>query len=161
MTPPPARAQRAPLAKRLADRPQAWWPVGLVVLAGQFVWLLLQSLDLYRRFSLTSDFALFYQAAHQIAAGHLYPTGTIYRTAPFFTNHFELILYPLSLLVLVDRGGGIAPRLANQPGIRTLHVGPPDHAELAIFAERAAQAGDGEQRRGPLAHWRGRHDGPL
>jgi transitional endoplasmic reticulum ATPase len=43
-------------------------------------------------------------------------------------------------LVLVDRGGGIAPRLANQPGIRTLHVGPPDHAELAIFAERAAQA---------------------
>jgi hypothetical protein len=43
-------------------------------------------------------------------------------------------------LVLVDRGGGIAPRLASQPGIRTLHVGPPDHAELAIFAHRAAQA---------------------
>jgi hypothetical protein len=75
------------------------------VLAGQFVWLLLQSLNLYRRFSLTSDFALFYQAAHQIASGRLYPTGTIYRTAPFLTNHFELLLYPLSLLVLVDRGG--------------------------------------------------------
>jgi hypothetical protein len=75
------------------------------VLAGQLVWLLLSSLDLYKRFSLTSDFALFYQAAHQIAAGNLYPTGTIYRTAPFLTNHFELLLYPLSLLTLVDRGG--------------------------------------------------------
>jgi uncharacterized membrane protein len=87
------------------DRPQAWRAVGLVVLAGQFIWLLLQSLDLYRRFALTSDFALFYQAAHQIAAGHLYPTGTIYRSAPFLTNHFELLLYPLSLLALLDRGG--------------------------------------------------------
>ena len=90
---------------RQTDRPRAWPWVGLVVLAGQFVWLLLQSLDLYRRFALTSDFALFYQAAHQIAAGHLYPTGTIYRTAPFLTNHFELVLYPLALLALIDRGG--------------------------------------------------------
>ncbi|HUZ24642.1 MAG TPA: AAA family ATPase [Streptosporangiaceae bacterium] len=43
-------------------------------------------------------------------------------------------------LVLVDRGGGITPRLTSQPGIRTVHVGPPDQAELTIFARQAAQA---------------------
>ena len=105
MTSPPVRAKRGPLANRHTYRLQAWRPVGLVVLAGQFAWLLVQSVHLYQRFALTSDFALFYQAAHQIAGGHLYPTGTIYRTAPFLTNHFELLVYPLSLLVLLDRGG--------------------------------------------------------
>jgi transitional endoplasmic reticulum ATPase len=43
-------------------------------------------------------------------------------------------------LVLIDRGGGITPRLARQPGIRTIHIGPPDQAELTIFARRAARA---------------------
>jgi Holliday junction resolvasome RuvABC ATP-dependent DNA helicase subunit len=43
-------------------------------------------------------------------------------------------------LVLIDRGGGVTPRLANQPGIRTLHVGPPDQAELTIFARNAVGA---------------------
>ena len=43
-------------------------------------------------------------------------------------------------LVLIDRGGGITTRLAGQPGIRTIHVGPPDQAELTIFARRAAHA---------------------
>jgi len=43
-------------------------------------------------------------------------------------------------LVLVDRGGGITQRLARQPGIRTIHIGPPDQAELTIFARRAARA---------------------
>jgi len=43
-------------------------------------------------------------------------------------------------LVLVDRGGGITPRLTSQPGIRTVHVGPPDQAELMIFARQAASA---------------------
>jgi transitional endoplasmic reticulum ATPase len=43
-------------------------------------------------------------------------------------------------VVLVDRGGGITPRLARQPGIRTIHIGPPDQAELTIFARRAARA---------------------
>ena len=82
-----------------------WRLVALAVLAGQLAWLVAQSDAIYRRFALTSDFALFYQAAHQIAAGTLSPAGTIYRSAPFLTNHFELFVYPLSLLVLVDRGG--------------------------------------------------------
>jgi Holliday junction resolvasome RuvABC ATP-dependent DNA helicase subunit len=43
-------------------------------------------------------------------------------------------------LVLVDRGGGITSRLAGQPGIRTIHVGPPDQTELTIFAGRAVRA---------------------
>lgn len=43
-------------------------------------------------------------------------------------------------LVMIDRGGGITPRLAGQPGIRTVHIGPPEQAELTIFARRAAHA---------------------
>jgi Holliday junction resolvasome RuvABC ATP-dependent DNA helicase subunit len=43
-------------------------------------------------------------------------------------------------LVLVDRGAGITFRLAGQPGIRTIHVGPPDQTELTIFARKAARA---------------------
>jgi transitional endoplasmic reticulum ATPase len=43
-------------------------------------------------------------------------------------------------LVMIDRGGGITPRLAGQPGIRTIHIGPPEQAELTIFARRAAGA---------------------
>jgi hypothetical protein len=37
-------------------------------------------------------------------------------------------------LVLVDRGGGIHPRLVDMPGITTLTVGPPDATEATIFA---------------------------
>jgi Holliday junction resolvasome RuvABC ATP-dependent DNA helicase subunit len=43
-------------------------------------------------------------------------------------------------LVLVDRGGGITTRLTGQPGMRTVHVGPPDQVELSIFARQAARA---------------------
>jgi hypothetical protein len=82
-----------------------WRLAAGVVLGGQLAWLLAQSAGIFGRFALTSDFALFYQAAHQIAGGTLSPAGTIYRSAPFLTNHFELIIYPLSLLVLIDRSG--------------------------------------------------------
>jgi len=70
-------------------------------------WLLVESNRLYGRFSLTSDFALYYQAWHLVAAGHLSPAGTIYRSAPFLTNHFELLIYPLSLFEFLDPGGFI------------------------------------------------------
>jgi len=43
-------------------------------------------------------------------------------------------------LVLVDRGGGITGRLTGQPGVRTVHVGPPDQVELSIFARQATRA---------------------
>lgn len=84
-----------------------WKAVAAVVLAGQFLWLLLESLHLFGRLSLTSDFALFYQAWHAIAGGHLSPTTTIYRTGPFLSNHFELLVYPLALLEWIDPGGFI------------------------------------------------------
>ena len=74
-----------------------WW-VGLGLLLLQLAGLLNQSAFLYRHFDLTSDFALFDQAWAAIAHGHLDPEGTLYRTAPFLTNHFELITYPLALL---------------------------------------------------------------
>lgn len=37
--------------------------------------------------------------------------------------------------VLVDRGGGIHPRLVDMPGIATVTVAPPDATEATIFAE--------------------------
>jgi Holliday junction resolvasome RuvABC ATP-dependent DNA helicase subunit len=43
-------------------------------------------------------------------------------------------------VILVDRGGGITPRLSQQPGVRTLLVGAPDRTELTIFARRVARA---------------------
>ena len=46
-------------------------------------------------------------------------------------------------VVLVDRGGGITPRLARHPGIRTVEIGPPDQAELTILSA-------GPQRRLPV-----------
>ena len=77
-----------------------WW-VGLSLLLIQLAGIVEQSIYLYGHFDLTSDFALFDQAWVAIAHGHLDPQGTIYRTAPFLTNHFELIIYPLALLWFV------------------------------------------------------------
>ena len=62
-------------------------------------------------------------------------------------------------LVLVDRGGGITSRLAGQPGIRTIHVGPPDQTELTIFARRAVRAAHAGPP-GPGAFAVGGGDGP-
>ncbi len=92
--------------RRLANRPVVpWKTVALVVFLGQFVWLLVLSVHLWHRFSLTSDYALFYQAWHLIAGGHLSPTSTLYRTNPFLQNHLELFIYPLALFEYVDPGG--------------------------------------------------------
>lgn len=90
-----------------SDATFLWKCAATAVLAAQLAWLLFESTRLFGRFSLTSDFALYYQAWHLIAAGHLSPAGTIYRSAPFLTNHFELLIYPLSLLEFLDPGGFI------------------------------------------------------
>ncbi len=89
------------------ERRVPWLTIGAMVLVGQLAWLVLQSVHVYDRFSLTSDFGLFYQAWHAIAGGHLDPTSTIYRTNPFVENHFELLVYPLALLEWIDPGGFI------------------------------------------------------
>jgi hypothetical protein len=95
-----ARSERR--ARREATR---WRRLGAVVLAGQLAWLLVQSVHLWHRFALTSDFALFFQAWHLIAHGQLSPTSTLYRTNPFLQNHLELFLYPLALFEPLDPGG--------------------------------------------------------
>src|SRR5579875_128373 len=83
----------------LPDRRRAvrWTVLAGVVLAGQLAWLLAVSAHLWQRFSLTSDYALFFQAWHLIGHGQLSPTSTLYRTTPFLDNHLELFLYPLAL----------------------------------------------------------------
>jgi len=57
---------------------------------------------IYHRFSLGIDFGIYSQALSQIAAGNLDPTSTI-NGFPFLHSHFELIMYPLSLVYLVFR----------------------------------------------------------
>ena len=95
------------MPRRQTDTTFLWKCTGAAVLAIQLAWLLFESTRLFGRFSLTSDFALYYQAWHLVAAGHLSPAGTIYRSAPFLTNHFELLIYPLSLFEFLDPGGFI------------------------------------------------------
>ncbi len=91
----------------LPDRRRAvrWTVLAGVVLAGQLAWLLAVSAHLWQRFSLTSDYALFFQAWHLIGHGQLSPTSTLYRTTPFLDNHLELFLYPLALFEPLDPNG--------------------------------------------------------
>ncbi|MFE3188007.1 ATP-binding protein [Nocardia sp. NPDC059240] len=48
-------------------------------------------------------------------------------------------------LVIVDRGGGVSPRLAAQPGIRPVHLGAPDQDESTLFISKSANAQSGER----------------
>ena len=40
-------------------------------------------------------------------------------------------------LLIIDRGGGISPRLASHPGIRTVHLGAPDQRESTLFINKS------------------------
>lgn len=71
------------------------------VLACQFLLLVSWSVILYRRFDLGLDFGTYFQAVSQIAHGHVNPYDTINDTS-FLRNHFELIVWPLSLSQLID-----------------------------------------------------------
>jgi hypothetical protein len=54
---------------------------------------------LFHRFDLTDDFATYNQAFSQIWHGHLNPVDTVHAPSfPFWQNHFELAMWPLSLL---------------------------------------------------------------
>ena len=66
------------------------------------VGLLTYSALIYDRFTLGIDFSIYYQAVDQISHGHLDPYSTIVGY-PFIESHFELIVWPLSLLLLVFR----------------------------------------------------------
>ena len=74
--------------------------IGYIVLGLQFAGFLCWSTLLYRRFSLTPDFAQYHQAWYLIAHGNLDPRDTLGRF-PFWQNHAEFMLWPLSLLYWV------------------------------------------------------------
>jgi hypothetical protein len=81
------------------------------VLVYQLVRLLLHSLQQYHRFNISLDFAIFHQAWYQIAHGNLDPTLTsnpiLTHGAPYWRSHFELIMWPLSLLYWLNRNDGL------------------------------------------------------
>jgi len=76
--------------------------LALAVLSLQFIGLLAYSGLLYRRFTLGIDFGIYFQAFALISHGHLDPYSTIVGY-PFIQSHFELIVWPLSLLLVVFR----------------------------------------------------------
>ncbi|HEY1466686.1 MAG TPA: DUF2079 domain-containing protein [Acidimicrobiales bacterium] len=70
--------------------------VGYGLLAIQFIVMVVAGARLYSRGDVTNDFALYSQAWYLIAHGHLSPYSTVDQL-PFWRNHFELIMWPLSL----------------------------------------------------------------
>jgi uncharacterized membrane protein len=80
-------------------KPSLFWSVASVLVAAQLVAMLLYSWYLYRRFDLLEDFAHNAQAWYLIGHGHLLPADTVrYPTTPFLRDHFDLVMWPLSLL---------------------------------------------------------------
>jgi hypothetical protein len=70
---------------------------GTAVFGFQLLFLLANSLRIYHRFALTQDFASYYQAWFLIVHGHFSPYDSIFGM-PFLKSHFELLLWPLSLI---------------------------------------------------------------
>lgn len=78
---------------------RAFWVTAIVVLTLQLIALVVYSTHLYSRFDVSVDFAHNVQAWYLIGHGHLSPTDTVRITAtPFWRDHFDLIIWPLSLL---------------------------------------------------------------
>jgi hypothetical protein len=71
--------------------------VGYGVLGIQLIVMLVAGTRLYTRWDVTNDFALYSQAFYLIAHGHLNPYSTVDQL-PFWRNHFELIMWPMSLV---------------------------------------------------------------
>ena len=78
------------------------WVTTAVVLGAQCVGLVVYSAYLYHRGDLTSDFAHNVQAWYLIGHGDVNPIDTVRATAnPFWQDHFDVVIWPLSLLRLV------------------------------------------------------------
>src|ERR1700722_459166 len=76
-----------------------FWIASIAVLALQLAALIAYSSHLYARFDLSVDFAHNVQAWYLIGHGTLDPVDTVRIAAtPFWRDHFDLILWPLSLL---------------------------------------------------------------
>ncbi len=82
-----------------AERMRPFWVVAGVVIALQVVGLCVYSTLLYRRFDLSTDFATYAQSWYAIGHGHLDPVDTVQIPHfAFWQSHFELAMWPLSLL---------------------------------------------------------------
>jgi hypothetical protein len=78
---------------------RTFWLAAVLVLAVQFVALLIYSGFLFHRFDLTDDFATYSQAWWLIGHGHLNPVDTIQvPNYPFWQSHFELAMWPMALV---------------------------------------------------------------
>ncbi len=71
--------------------------IGYAILALQLACFFTWSAILYRRFSLTLDFAVYHQAWYLIAHGNLDPYNTVQSGYPFWRDHSEFIMWPLAL----------------------------------------------------------------
>jgi hypothetical protein len=79
-----------------------FWVFAAAVLAAQLVVLAAYSAFLYHRDDLLEDFAHNAQAWFLIGHGHLNPVDTVRLPAtPFLKDHFDLVMWPLSLLRFV------------------------------------------------------------
>lgn len=82
-----------------ANGMRRFWVPATVILFVQLVFLVAYSTHLYTRFDVSVDFAHNVQAWYLIGHGHLSPIDTVRITpTPFWRDHFDLILWPLSLL---------------------------------------------------------------
>jgi uncharacterized membrane protein len=76
-----------------------FWLVLGAALTLQLIALLVYSTHLYQRFDVSVDFAHNAQAWYLIGHGDLNPTDTVRIAAtPFWRDHFDLIIWPLSVL---------------------------------------------------------------
>ncbi len=85
-----ASGEKRPLNRRL-------WRVGCAVFAVQLVILLALDHRSVARWNTTSDLGGYAQSWELIAHGHANPYSTIF-FRPFWRNHFEIAMWPLSLL---------------------------------------------------------------
>jgi uncharacterized membrane protein len=84
------------------NQTRAIWTTTIGVLSVQLSALIVYSTYLYRRFDVAEDFAHNAQAWYLIGHGTLNPLDTIrVPSTPFLRDHFDLILWPLSLLHVV------------------------------------------------------------
>src|ERR1700721_1622968 len=82
-----------------------FWLAACVVLTLQLIALLAYSTHLYERFDVSVDFAHNAQAWYLIGHGNLSPVDTVRITAtPFWRDHFDLIIWLLSLLRWISPG---------------------------------------------------------
>jgi len=106
----PAAGATKPKAMTIRPHGRAWPTrgrlylrlAGAVVMVAWLGGLVHFSTVLYGRNYLSIDFGVYNQAWSLIGHGHLNPLSTLYKPYPFVKSDFELILWPLALLHLID-----------------------------------------------------------